>query len=143
MPAGSPKAFHVLRHVFPLLPGKPARGRPNTYHLHTTGLSQGPLPTRFAGAPGSARLVVWTGLMSMSLALLSSPGVAAEPAGKSTVDFNRDIKPILSNICFKCHGPDPAVRKGGTDGLRLDTADRATAEPGGHAPGVARPPGMS
>ncbi|HVC94873.1 MAG TPA: DUF1553 domain-containing protein [Pirellulales bacterium] len=71
--------------------------------------------------------------MSLTLLALSSPGLAAEPAGNSTIDFNRDIKPILSNTCFKCHGPDPAARKGGTDGLRLDKAEGATADLGGYA----------
>jgi hypothetical protein len=36
--------------------------------------------------------------------------------------FDRDIRPILSNNCFKCHGPDAAERKGG---LRLDLRDEA------------------
>lgn len=57
---------------------------------------------------------------------------AAEPAG-AKVDFNREIRPILSNQCAKCHGPDPAERKGGTVGLRLDTRDDAVSDLGGYA----------
>lgn len=48
------------------------------------------------------------------------------------IDFNRDIKPILSNRCYFCHGPDPDERQGGIDGLRLDTRDGALADLGGH-----------
>ena len=41
------------------------------------------------------------------------------------VDFNREIRPILSDMCYKCHGPDAAERKAG---LRLDGHAGATAK---------------
>jgi len=43
------------------------------------------------------------------------------------IDFNRDIRPILSDNCFFCHGPDSAVAEE-TGGLRLDSFEGATAQ---------------
>ena len=74
------------------------------------------------------------GVMVFGAELLPQPRAFAQTApgvGGSVIDFSRDIKPILSNNCFFCHGPDPAERKGGKDGLRLDTEAGAVADQGG------------
>ncbi|MFN0054671.1 MAG: c-type cytochrome domain-containing protein, partial [Planctomycetales bacterium] len=48
---------------------------------------------------------------------------AAEPSGAAApVDYNRQIRPLLSNLCFRCHGPDANERQ---SGLRLDVRDQA------------------
>jgi hypothetical protein len=56
------------------------------------------------------RLVAW-------LCLTAPLGVAATP-----IDFHRDVRPVLSDACFRCHGPDAAARK---SGLRLDLREAA------------------
>src|SRR5437667_10724807 len=43
-------------------------------------------------------------------------------AAKKDLDFNRDIRPILSDHCYACHGPDEGKRKAG---LRLDRREDA------------------
>src|SRR6476661_587094 len=70
--------------------------------------------------------------LALLLIVAACPLAAAEPS-PAKVDYNRDIRPILSNQCAKCHGPDPKERKGGTDGLRLDVREAALADLGGYA----------
>src|SRR5262245_54105960 len=45
-------------------------------------------------------------------------------ADDHTIGYRRDVLPIVSDRCFKCHGPDSATRKAG---LRLDQSDAAKA----------------
>ncbi len=59
-------------------------------------------------------------------ALLSISAVADEP-----LQYNRDVRPILAEYCFACHGPDSAARKAD---LRLDLRD-AAIDHGAIAPG--------
>jgi len=59
---------------------------------------------------------LWT--LTSFLAVVSSTVVIAE----SKIDFSRDIRPILSDNCYACHGPDEAHREGG---FRLDRKDSA------------------
>ncbi len=54
------------------------------------------------------------------------------------LDYNRDVKPILSDKCFACHGPDKAKQKAG---LRLDLAASAYSELPKSAGRVAIDPG--
>jgi hypothetical protein len=57
-------------------------------------------------------------------ALLFVVSGLASQAGEAPVSYAFDVRPILSDKCFSCHGPDAAKRE---SGLRLDTADGAYA----------------
>ncbi len=63
--------------------------------------------------------------MLRSLALFALLAVGTSAATNPTVDFQRQVRPILSDNCFLCHGPDKGTRM---VGLRLDTQEGAMAK---------------
>ena len=56
-------------------------------------------------------------LLPLLVAGMTGETVAAADAA---LDFGRDIRPILAENCFRCHGPDAKQRQGG---LRLDVRE--------------------
>jgi hypothetical protein len=61
----------------------------------------------------------------MLLAALAAGSLSAAEGVPADVRFNRDVRPVMANTCFKCHGPDKRANKAG---LRLDLPDDAVRE---------------
>jgi len=70
--------------------------------------------------------------LRVTLAALGVATTLARAADPS-IRFNRDVRPILSDNCFACHGPDANKRKAG---LRLDTKDGLFEKTAKHEPAV-------
>lgn len=70
-----------------------------------------PLPWK--GPKGAARI---------ASSLLAGAAFAIAADSPPPVSFNRDIRPIMSDTCFRCHGPDKSSRMAG---MRLDIRDEA------------------
>src|SRR5437870_2272461 len=56
-------------------------------------------------------------MIAIALTLLAGVAQAGE-----AIEYNRDVRPILAENCFRCHGPDSAARKAD---LRLDRREAA------------------
>ncbi len=88
--------------------------------------------------------VVVSGLLlasAVTAGAVGAPRNSSSPSAPAAeVGFDRDIRPILSENCFKCHGPDPGARQAG---LRLDRREDLFAKRPEGAPVVAGNPQRS
>lgn len=83
---------------------------------------------------GSGRTSLYLALICLAFSGEGAVGLAGDMA---EIDFARHIRPILSNRCFVCHGPDEGTREAD---LRLDTKEGALADLGGYHAVVAGKP---
>lgn len=60
---------------------------------------------------------------------LAAAQLCFESSGQAEVSFNEDVRPILSDRCYKCHGPDAANQD---SEFRVDSFEHATTDLGGY-----------
>jgi len=89
-------------------------------------------PRRMRGRCALACLAATASVVAVFSGGFGAAPPSIAPDANAAPRFNRDVRPILSNHCYQCHGPDSAARKAG---LRLDRRDDALAalESGVHA----------
>src|SRR5579863_9366420 len=101
------------------LPGFSSAPRPRSYERGVPPCDL--LPSRREDSENMWRNSTWACASTVLLAcILTLPAGAAR--ADRTIEYNRDIRPILAENCFQCHGPDSASRKAE---LRLDKREAA------------------
>jgi hypothetical protein len=68
--------------------------------------------------------------LSKYLAAVLLIGITSSVGAQEQIDFDLDVRPILADACFRCHGPDEKTREAD---LRLDQEEGLFADRGGYA----------
>src|ERR1041384_8249093 len=122
--------FHIIPSTMPRLFRRSRNCRANYRTSRQLAPALGPY---WGASSGGFRSIQW-----MVAIILAAPGLAAHGA---KVDFNHDIRPVMLDTCFRCHGPDANARKAG---LRLDLrAEALKAAKSGNVPIVPGQPEKS
>ncbi len=79
-------------------------------------------------------------ILPAAIILFLSWGSLVSLLAVESIDFNRDIRTILSDKCYHCHGPDASNQ---TSDFRIDSFEEATRDLGGYAGIVPGKPGES